>query len=122
MVKLEVVKCGLLGPHNQRLPEWTKMVQINGQEIKALLDTGCTKTLIHPWCITKEDYLGWNIPYQTPSSKRIYFPAASVELEIEGSGTKIPVGVLKHTSQDMLMGRRVHHFKNFLKKDLEEET
>ena len=47
-VKLEEVKCGLLVPHNWRLPEWTKMVRITGWEIKALLDTGCTKTLIHP--------------------------------------------------------------------------
>ena len=40
---------------------------------KTLLDTGCTKTLVHPWCTTKEDYLGWDIPYQTASSKQIYF-------------------------------------------------
>ena len=121
-VKLEEAKCGLLVPHNRRLPEWTKTVWINGQEIKALLDTGCTKTLVRPRCVTKEDYLGWDIPYHTASSKWIYFPAASVELEIEGRVTKIPVGVPEHIGQDILMGRDIPHFRNFLKIELEEET
>ena len=89
------------------------MVWINDQEIKAVLETGCTKTFVHPWCITKEDYLGWDIPYQTTSSKWIYFPAASVELEIEGKITKIPMGVSEHTCQDMSMGRDISHFRNF---------
>ena len=66
--------------------------------------------------------MGWDIPYQTASSKWIYFPAASVELEIEGRVTKIPVGVSEHIGQDMLMGRDIPHFRNILKKELEEET
>ena len=72
-------------------------------EIKALLDAGCTKTLTHPQYIDKEDYLGWDIP----STKQIYFPAASVELEVEGRVMKISVGVSEHTGQDMLMGRDI---------------
>ena len=97
------------------------MVWINGREIKALLGTRCTKTLVQPQCITKEDYLGWDIPYQTSSSKRIYYPAASVELKFEGRVTKIPVGVSEHTGQDMLMDRDKLHFRSFLKEKLEEE-
>ena len=89
---------------------------------KSSLDTECTKTLVCPQCVTKEDYLGWDIPYHTASSKLIYFPAASVELEIKGRVTNIPVGVSEHTGQDMLMGRDIPHFRNFLNKELKEET
>ena len=50
-MKLEEAKCGLLVPHNWKLLEWTKTVRINGQEIKALLDTGyydpCTSPVHH---------------------------------------------------------------------------
>ena len=36
--------------------------------------------------------------------------------------TKIPVRVLEHTSQDMLMGGGIPHFGNFWIKELEEES
>ena len=32
------------------------------------------------------------------------------------------MGVSEHTGQDMLMGRDILHFRNFLKKELKEET
>ena len=104
-MKLEEAKCGLLVPHNRRLPKWMKTVQISRWEIKSLLDIGCTKTFVHPRCINKEDYLGWDIPYQTISTKWIYFPTTNVELEVKGRVMKIPMGVSEHTGQDMLMGR-----------------
>ena len=61
-VKLEEAKCGLLTERERELPEWMKTVRKNGWEIKALLGTGHTKTLVHPRCISKGDYLGWDIP------------------------------------------------------------
>ena len=92
------------------------MVKINGKEMKACPDIGCTKTLVHPRCIYESDYLGWNIPYNTASEKRTHFPAASVTLEVEGKTTTMAVGVSKHISADMLMGRR-----QYLRKVLDEE-
>ena len=48
-VKAENAKCSpVVPPRRMNLPEWAKMVKINGKEMKALLDTGCTKTLVHP--------------------------------------------------------------------------
>ena len=65
-------------------PEWTKTIRINGKEIEALLDTGSTK-MVHPQCMDEKDYLGWDILYHTASNKKMYFSAASMQLEVEGS-------------------------------------
>ena len=118
-VKLEDAKCSLEAM--TVLPEWTKTVRLNGHEVEALLDTGCTKTLVHPRCVKEEDYLGWDIPYHTASNQEIYFPAASVQLEVEGRTTKIPVGVSRHIGQEMLMGRDIPHFRQFVKRELEKQ-
>ena len=118
-VKLEDAKCSLEA--TTVLPEWTKTVRLNGHEVEALLDTGCTKTLVHPRCVKEEDYLGWDIPYHTASNQEIYFPAASVQLEVEGRTTKIPVGVSRHIGQEMLMGRDILHFRQFVKRELEKQ-
>ena len=120
--KAENAKCSLMAsPRRTKLPEWTKTVKINGKEIKALLDTGCTKTLVHPRYIYESDYLGWNIPYNTASEKRTHFPAANVTLEVEGKITTMAVGVSEHISEDMLMGRDIPHFRKYLRKVLDVE-
>ena len=62
-VKMEQAKCGVQLT-KKHLPDWTKNVKINGQSMKALLETGCTKSLVHPKCVQKKDYLGYQIPYQ----------------------------------------------------------
>ena len=111
----------MASPRRTKLPEWTKTVKINGKEMNALLDTGCTKTLVQPRCIHESDYLGWNIPYNTASEKRTHFPAASVTLEVEGKITTMSVGVSEHISEDMLMGRDIPHFRKYLRKVLDVE-
>ena len=93
-VKMEQAKCGVELISKKHLPDGTKNVKINGQSMKALLDTGCTKSLVHPKCVQKKDYLGYQIPYQTVSNKRTYFPAANVTLESEGKKLRIAVGNL----------------------------
>ena len=121
-LKVEYVKCSLLNvPRETQMPEWTKTVKINGKLDKALLDTGCTKTIVHPRCVTDEDYLGWSIPYNTASERKTHFPAASVTLEIEGMTTTMAVGVSKHITEDMLIGRDIPHFRHYLKKALDVE-
>ena len=121
-VKVENAKCSLLKvPRETQMPEWTKTVKINGKVVKALLDTGCTKTIVHLRCVTEEDYLGWSIPYNIASKRKTHFPAASVTLEVEGKTTTIAVGVSKHITEDMLMGRDIPHFRHYLKKALDVE-
>ena len=60
-VKMEQGKRGVQIT-KKHLPDWKKNVKINGQSMKALLDTGCTKSLVHPKCVQKKDYLGYRFP------------------------------------------------------------
>ena len=120
-VKMEQAKCGVELTSKKHLPDGTKNVKINGQSMKTLLETGCTKSLMHPKCIQKKDYLEYQIPYQTVSNKHTYFPAASVTLESEGKKLRIAVGISKHQAEDMLMGRDIPHFRQYLKKALDME-
>ena len=117
-VKMEQAKCGVQIT-KKHLPDGTKNVKINGQSMKPLLDTGCTKSLVHLKCVQKKDYLGYQIPYQTASNKRTYFPAASVTIELEGKKLRIAVGASEHLAEDMLMGRDIPHFRQYLKKALD---
>ena len=76
---------------------------------------------MHPRCVAEKDFLGWTIPYSIASERKTYFPAASVMLEVEGKSTCIAVGVSKHITEDMVMGRDIPHFRQYLKKALSEE-
>ncbi len=38
------------------------MSKINGQSMMALLDTGCSKSLVHPKCVQIKDYLDIRFP------------------------------------------------------------
>ena len=116
---MEDAKCSMVAP--QAPPELTKTLKINGHTVTALLDTGCTKSLVHPKYVEEKDYLGWSIPYHTASNKRTYFPAAKVTMELEGKKMTLAVGVSKHLNEKMLMGRDIPNFKQFIRKELEKE-
>ena len=103
------------------LPKWTRPVKINGSPVLGLIDTGCTKSVVHPSCVKPKDYLSWKIPYCPASSRKVYFPAAKVILTIEGKNYDIAVGVSEHLTVDMLMAHDVSHFKKYLREALKEE-
>ena len=71
--------------------------------------------MVHPKCVQKKDYLGYQITYQMVSNKCTYFPAASITLELEGKKLRIAVGISEHLAEDMLMGRDIPHFRQSLK-------
>ena len=68
-----------------------------------------------------KDYLSWEIPYCTASSRTMHFPAAKVTLTIERKSYDIAVRVSEHLTVDMLMGHDVPHFKKCLSEALKEE-
>ena len=39
---------------NKELTVWIRLVLVNGAEVTALLDTGCTKSVVHPRCIREK--------------------------------------------------------------------
>ena len=43
-------------------------------------------------------------------------------MELEGKKMTLAVGVSKHLREEMLMGRDIPHFKQFIWKELEKET
>ena len=47
-VKLERANCALDMRASENLPPWTRLVKVNNMPILALLDTGCTKSIVHP--------------------------------------------------------------------------
>ena len=97
-------------------------MKINNRPVLALLDTSCTKSMVHPRCVQESDHLPWKIPHKTASSTKTYFPAARVTLQIDGKDTELMVRVSSHISVDMLLGRDVPHFRKLLKEALEEES
>ena len=74
-VKLKGVNCALVMRASENLPAWTCPVKANNVPILVLLDTGCTKSIVHPRCVKKGDHLPWTIPYTTSSSQKAHFPA-----------------------------------------------
>ena len=89
--------------------------------VLGLIDTGCTKSVVHPRCVKPKDYLSWKIQYCTASSRKVHFPAAKITLTIEGKSYDIAVGVSVHLTVDMLMEHDVPNFKKYLRKALKEE-
>ena len=92
-VKMENANLGLIMPVLAHRPKWTREVCVDGRAVLALLDTGCTKSLIHSRCVDCKNRLGWKISYRTASSKRVWFPAARILLEVENQTHEMAVGV-----------------------------
>ena len=109
------VKC------EKNLPEWPQMVKVNGKSVVALLDTGCSKSIVHLRYLQVSEYLPWRIPYTTDIAKKSWFPALMITLKIEGKKVDLALGVSPHIQVDMLMGHNVPHFHKFLRDVQERE-
>ena len=123
-VKMESTNLGLVMPAPAHRPKWTREVCMNGRAVLALLDTGCTKSLIHPRCMDRKNHLGWKIPNRTASSKIVWFLAARILLEIENQTHEMAVGVHPHLTKgvDMLLGQDIPKFHSLLKAALADES
>ena len=123
-VKMESANLGWTMPVPVHRPKWTREVCVDGRAVLALLDTGCTRSLIHRRCEDRKNRLGWKIPYRTASSKRVWFPATRILLEIENQSHEMAVGVSPHLTKrvDMLLGQDVPKFHGLLKAVLAYES
>ena len=123
-VKMESANLGWTMPVPAHRPKWTREVCVDGRAVLALLDTGCTRSLIHPRCVDHKNRLEWKIPYRTASSKRVLFPAARILLEIENQSHEMAVGVSPHLTKgvDMLLSQDEPKFYGLLKAALAHES
>ena len=85
------------------------------------LDSGCTKSLVHTRCVAKGERLGWEIPYSRASSRKIWFPAARVTLELAGKKNYLTVGISPHLPVDMLVGQDVPQLREWLTEEQNQE-
>ena len=83
-MKLEGANCALDMRASENLSAWTRAVKVNNMSILALLDTGCTMSIVHLRCVKKGDHLPWTIPYTTASSQKAHFPAAKITVQLDG--------------------------------------
>ena len=83
-MKLGGMNCTLDMRASENLPAWTRTVKVNNMPILALLDTGCTKSIVYPRCVKKGYHLPWTIPYTTASSQKAHFPAAKITVQLDG--------------------------------------
>ena len=97
-VKLEGTNLAVAHMEATNLPRWTRPVKINNKPVLALLDTGCSKSMVHPRCVQESDYLPWKIPYKTASSTKTYYIADRRKGHRVGGGS-IPPHLCRHVAR-----------------------
>ena len=123
-VKMESANLVLVMPIPSHRPKWSREVCVDGRAVLALLDTGCSRSLIYRRCVDHTNRLGWKIPYRPASSKRVWFPAARILLEIENQTHEMAVGVSPHLTKgvDVLLGQDIPKFRSLLKAALVDKS
>ena len=75
------------------LHNWTSPVKVNGRSIEALLDMGCSKSIVHPRVVRSQDYLPGAFLITLPADARNIFQPP-VTLCVDGErDIQIAVGV-----------------------------
>ena len=120
-VKLEQSQLVCETRENASMNQWTRKAKLNGKTVKVWLDSGCTKSLVHLRCVAKWERLGWDIPYATASSRKTWFPASRVTLELAGEKYHLTVGVSPHLPVDMLVGQDVPQLREWLTEEQTQE-
>ena len=91
---------------------WIRKEKINGRKASLWLDTGYTRSLVLPRCISCEQCLSWEICYSTTNTRKVWFPAARVTLQVGKTKQVLTVGMSPHLTVDMLIGRDVPQLTN----------
>ena len=78
---------------------------IGGKQAKMLVDTGCTRTLVHRKFVSKSDETANKITVLTATGERIVIPLAWVEIKVQQGTYKELVGVIENLPVDCLLGR-----------------
>jgi len=79
--------------------------KIAGKPAEMVVDSGCTRTLVHKKYIDNNSLTGDKITVLTASGERLIVPLAWVEFESEQGKHRESVGVMDKLPVDCLLGR-----------------
>ena len=90
---------------------------LNGNKIQMIIDSGCSRTLVHEKLVEQNSFTGEFISVITANSDRVEVPLAWVIIHSEQGVYRELVGVMKNLPVDCLLGRSSYG-KTLAKKNL----
>ena len=94
-----------LKPDESDFPPCNVRGKINGKSAEMIIDSGCTRTLVHKRYVSNTAFTGDKITVLTAAGERLTVPLANVEFDSkEGKHVEL-VGVLDRLPVDCLLGR-----------------
>ena len=94
-----------LESHQLEFPSCNVQGKIEGKSAEMIVDSGCTRTLVHEKFVKNGSLTGEEMSVLTATGERLIVPLAKVEIE-SGQGKHVElVGVLNKLSVDCLLGR-----------------
>ena len=94
-----------LKPDESDFPPCNVRGKINGRSAEMVIDSGCTRTLVHKRYVSNTAFTGDKITVLTAAGERLTVPLANVEFDSkEGKHVEL-VGVLDRLPVDCLLGR-----------------
>ena len=90
---------------------------LNGNKVQMIIDSGCSRTLVHENLVSKNSFTGENITVITANGDRVEVPLAWVTINSEQGIHRELVGVMRNFPVDCLLGRSSYG-KSLAKKNL----
>ena len=111
----ETINYGGQDQENGDQTQWQMEGKVNGKPSKKLLlDSGATRTFVHPRMLTDKDMLGWKRLFKTASDNLVQLPMARARIEVEGKQYDLTVAVSDSIELDALLGNDIPDFPKLL--------
>ena len=102
-------------PHDESQSQWLMDGAVNGNQSTALLlETGATRTFVHPRMLKDSDMLGWKKSFKTASDKFVSLPMAKAHVEVAGKEYDLNVAVSDSIEHDALLGNDLPDLSSLL--------
>ena len=116
----EALYCGPKSPlkSSQSKPLVTKCEGVVDSKFVSdiVLDTGCTRTLVHRDLVSEEKLMkGESVTIQCAHGDAVAYPLANVELEVEGEAVTVEAAVSETLPQSVLLGTYVPKLLSLLR-------
>ena len=94
-----------LNSENTEFPPCNVKGRIAGKPAEMIVDSGCTRTLVHKRFVSDDSLTGEKMTVLTAAGERLVIPLAWIEFESEHGRHRELVGVLDKLPVDCLLGR-----------------